>query len=69
MEINPPDSALSFPAASKHVAILSIVFKTEPLSLFVEFFVLTDLPIAVFLKLYLLRSLQEYELSTEDWMV
>jgi hypothetical protein len=48
MEIDPPDSVLSFPAASKHVAILSIVFKTEPLSRFVEFLVLTDLPIAFF---------------------
>ena len=60
MEIDPPDSVLSFPAASTYVAILSIVFKTEPLSLFLEFLVLTDLPIAFFLKLYLLRSLQEY---------
>jgi hypothetical protein len=48
---------LSFPADSKHVAILSIVFKTEPLSLFVEFFILTDLPVEVYFEALLAEEL------------
>ena len=48
---------LSFPAPSKHVAILFIVFKTEPLSQFVEFLVLTDVPGVAFLKVWLVEVL------------
>ena len=50
-ERDPLVSALSFPAlpaASKQVAILSIVFNTEPLSLLLEFFVFADLPLGTF---------------------
>ena len=48
---------LSFLDASKQVAILSIVFKTEPLYLFIEFFVLTDLQVAAFFEALLAEEL------------
>ena len=57
MESCPPKSTLLFPAPSKQVAILSIVFEMEPLHRFVEFLVLTDLPGIAFLEVLLVEEL------------